>query len=169
MKTFLSVQLLASAVLGATIGRNVARQADAQLWQPAVGEKIQMILSGTVRVDSGLVPSDVTIFDVDLFDTPASTIGALRSRGIQVICYFSAGTSEDWRPDYSEFTSGDKGASLPDWQGENYLNLRSSNVLRIMKARIQKASEAGCNAIDPDNMGMLLLLFPKGSKLTHTT
>ena len=155
MKTFLSLQVLASAVLGASISGKVARQTGAQPWQPAVGDKIQMILSGTVVASSGLVPRGVSIFDVDLFDTPASTVSDLLSQGIKVICYFSAGTSEDWRPDYSEFTSSDKGASLPDWKGENYLNLRSANVLRVMKARIQKASEQGCNAIDPDNMGTL--------------
>lgn len=103
------------------------------------------------------------IFDVDLFETASSTIQNLQARGAKVICYFSAGTSEDWRPDYNQFTSTDKGSELPDWKGEKYLNLRSANVLRIMKARIANAASIGCDAIDPDNMGWFRLLD------THTT
>jgi len=117
-----------------------------------VGAKIQMVLSSTISASGGLVPSDVGIFDIDLFETPATTIEQLHSQGAKVICYFSAGTSEEWRPDYSSFTSADKGAGLPDWQGEKYLDLRSANVLDVMKKRIQMASQNGCDAIDPDNM-----------------
>jgi hypothetical protein len=149
MQAFLFSQLLVSGALGAALG---SRQAT-QVWQPEVGAKIQMVLSSTISPNN-LVPKNVDIFDIDLFETPASTISKLHSSGIKVICYFSAGTSEDWRSDYSSFTDSDKGASLPDWQGERYLNLRSANVLKIMKARIQKASQLGCDAIDPDNMGM---------------
>jgi hypothetical protein len=148
MLTLLRSSLFLSGVLGAaTLGRRD------DLWQPAVGAKIQMMISGSPSVGSSVVPSDVGIFDVDLFETPSSTIDALHARGIKVICYFSAGTSEDWRPDYNQFTSSDKGSGLPDWQGEKYLNLRSANVLKIMKARIANAASIGCDAIDPDNMG----------------
>jgi hypothetical protein len=113
-----------------------------------------MVLSGTVGASEGsVIPQNVNIFDIDLFDTPASTISTLRDQGIKVICYFSAGTSEDWRPDYSDFTDADKGAGLPDWNGEKYLDLRSANVFNVMAKRIRKASSAGCDAIDPDNMG----------------
>src|ERR1700760_3953351 len=154
MRGLILSQLLPSVILGAAVGLR-----DAAVWQPAVGAKIQMILSGTVEVGNSLVPRNVDIFDIDLFDTPVSTISALRSKGINVICYFSAGTGEDWRPDYSSFQPSDLGAGLPDWQGEKYLNLRSANVLNVMKKRIQKASQAGCDAIDPDNMGMLEVAF----------
>lgn len=148
MLALLRSSLFVSGVLGAaTLSRRK------ELWQPAVGEKIQMMISGSPAVGSSLVPSDVGIFDVDLFETPSSTIDALHARGVKVICYFSAGTSEDWRPDYNQFTSGDKGSGLPDWRGEKYLNLRSPNVLKIMKTRIANAANIGCDAIDPDNLG----------------
>ncbi|KAE9979615.1 hypothetical protein EG328_000782 [Venturia inaequalis] len=111
-----------------------------------------MMISGSLAVGTSAVPSDVDIFDVDLFETSSSTIQNLQARGAKVICYFSAGTSEYWRPDYNQFTSTDKGSELPDWKGEKYLNLRSANVLRIMKARIANAASIGCDAIDPDNM-----------------
>jgi hypothetical protein len=151
MQAIVLSQLLISAVLGAAVGRPTAQ---ADLWQPAVADKIQMVLSGTVRASEGsVIPQNVNIFDIDLFDTPASTISTLRDQGIKVICYFSAGTSEDWRPDYSDFKDSDKGAGLSDWNGEKYLDLRSANVFNVMANRIRKASSAGCDAIDPDNMG----------------
>jgi hypothetical protein len=128
----------------------------ASLWQPAVGAKIQMMITGYPDLSKTLEPSGVGIWDVDLFDTPASTISKMKAQGIKIICYYSAGTAENWRPDYSNFTAADLGASLPDWQGENYVDVRSENVFNIMKRRIQMASEKGCDALDPDNMGKLL-------------
>ncbi|KAF2395849.1 hypothetical protein EJ06DRAFT_484531 [Trichodelitschia bisporula] len=122
------------------------------MWQPDVGSSIQMILSGTVNPSAALAPSNVDIFDIDLFNTPASTISMLKSQGIKVMCYFSAGTSEDWRPDWSSFQESDKGACLPEWPGERWLNVRSQSVFDIMAKRIKLASDKGCDAIDPDNM-----------------
>jgi hypothetical protein len=153
MKSLIVSQFLVSSVLGAAVNSKVARQETNSVWQPEVGAKIQMMISAVPKVDESLVPTDVPIFDVDLFEAPASTVSALHEKGIKVICYFSAGTGEDWRSDYSQFKSSDLGAGLPDWQGEKYLNLRSDNVLRIMQARIKKAAELGCDGIDPDNMG----------------
>jgi len=147
MRGLIFSQLFASVALSATIARRAG-----DLWQPAPASKIQMVLSGTVQAGDELTPKGVDIFDVDLFDTPASTIQALRNQGIKVICYFSAGTGEDWRPDYNQFTPSDLGSALPDWQGEKYLNLRSANVLKVMQNRIKMASDNGCDAIDPDNM-----------------
>ncbi|KAF2668764.1 family 114 glycoside hydrolase, partial [Microthyrium microscopicum] len=68
------------------------------------------------------------------------------------ICYYSAGSAENWRSDYGSFSSSDKGEGLQGWAGENWLNIRSNNVLNVMKKRIDLASQKGCDAIDPDNM-----------------
>jgi hypothetical protein len=153
MKSLIFSQFLASTVLGTAVNTKVVRQEANSVWQPEVGAKIQMMISAVPKIDDSLVPRDVPIFDVDLFEAPASTIRALHEKGIKVICYFSAGTGENWRSDYSKFQPSDLGAGLPDWQGEKYLNLRSDNVVRIMQARIKKAADIGCDGIDPDNMG----------------
>jgi hypothetical protein len=158
MKSLVLSQLFALNAIGTAINPKVVRQESSSVWQPEVGAKIQMMISAVPKVDNSLVPKGVSIFDVDLFEAPTSTIRALHSKGIKVICYFSAGTGEDWRSDYSQFQPSDLGAGLPDWQGEKYLDLRSSNVLRIMQARIKTAAGAGCDAIDPDNMGRLAAL-----------
>ncbi|MET0155040.1 MAG: endo alpha-1,4 polygalactosaminidase [Rickettsiales bacterium] len=102
-------------------------------------------------------PADV--YDVDLFDTDAATIAMLKTRDKQageedrlIICYFSAGSSENWRPDYKSFTSADKGDPLDDWDGENWLDIRSANVRSIMKKRMDLAVQKKCDAVDPDNV-----------------
>lgn len=100
-----------------------------------------------------LVPSTATVWDVDLFDTPASTISQLKAQGKTVLCYFSAGTYEPYRPDVGNLTAADLGASLPDWPDERWLNVKSPTVISLMQSRIQLAASKGCSAVDPDNMG----------------
>jgi len=160
-------RLAASAALPADLNTAAPPAADATtakqdtqaagIWQPAVGAKFQMILSGVVDIDSNnpAITPDVEIYDIDLFDTPKETIKGLKKLGKKVICYFSGGTSEDWRPDFSSFASADQGANLPAWAGEKWLDVRSSKVLDVMKKRIKLAADNGCDAIDPDNMGKL--------------
>ena len=43
------------------------------------------------------------MYDVDLFDTPVSVVASLHARGRKVICYMSAGSWEDFRPDATRF------------------------------------------------------------------
>lgn len=89
---------------------------------------------------------------MDLFDTPASKIASLQSRGISVICYFSAGTFEEWRSDANKFDASDLGDDLDDWPGERWLDVRSQNVRNIMKTRLNLARTKGCDGVDPDNV-----------------
>lgn len=78
----------------------------------------------------------------------------MKNQGKKVICYFSAGSSEDWRDDYKEFTENDKGHCMTGWAGERWLDVRSPTVFKVMQERIKLAKTKGCDAIDPDNMGM---------------
>jgi hypothetical protein len=119
-----------------------------------VGAKWQIILSSTLNPSGGYVaPYDAQVWDLDLFNTDASTIQSLKSQGKTVMCYFSAGTSESGRNDLGGLSGSDYGAGLPDWPGENWLNLKSSRVWNVMQNRIAMAAEKGCDAIDPDNVG----------------
>lgn len=95
---------------------------------------------------------DVDVYDVDLFDTDADTIAAMKASGRKVVCYFSAGSSEDWRSDFSEFATEDLGIPLGDWEGERWLDIRSQNVLDIMTARLDLAVSKGCDGVEPDNV-----------------
>lgn len=89
--------------------------------------------------------------DIDLFDTDAATIAGLK-QSKKVICYFSAGSKEGWRPDAGDFQDGDTGKELDGWPDEVWTDVKSENVRSIMKKRIQKAKEIGCDAVDPDNV-----------------
>ncbi len=92
------------------------------------------------------------LIDIDLEDNTATTISALKSKNIAVICYFSAGSSEDWRADYSKFPASVKGNALDGWAGEKWLDIRNGTVFEIMKSRMDSAVSKGCNGIEPDNV-----------------
>jgi hypothetical protein len=107
----------------------------------------QIQLSGTVNTEY-----DVELYDIDLFDSSADVINSLHKSGKKVICYFSAGSYEDWRPDASLFLDSDYGNPLDGWAGEWWLDVRSFNVRSIMLKRMDLAVEKGCDGIDPDNV-----------------
>ena len=83
-RTILTSTLLASSAFAASI-----RRAE-DLWQPAVGSRMQMIISGNkIDLDTTLVPTSATIWDIDLFENDATMISTLQGRGKKVVCYFS--------------------------------------------------------------------------------
>jgi hypothetical protein len=138
--------------------------ANKTVWRPTAGAKWQVVIKNNISVNpfaagggGGFAPTDVQIIDVDLFNTPAEVFAGLHARGKKIICYFSAGTSEEWRPDYKMLQPGDMGEKLGCWPGERYLNIRSERVFQVMLGRIKMAAERGCDALDPDNMGKLKL------------
>ncbi|KAG4439337.1 hypothetical protein IFR05_005149 [Cadophora sp. M221] len=142
-----SASASATASISAS-AKPTSTQAAGELWQPAAGSTWQIELSGVVTDTS--YPADV--FDLDLFDTPQSTIDALHAAGKKVICYFSAGSFENWRPDKDDFQAADKGSPMEGWAGEWWLNTKTANVRSIMAARIDIAASKGCDAVDPDNV-----------------
>ncbi|MGV6818686.1 MAG: endo alpha-1,4 polygalactosaminidase [Thiotrichales bacterium] len=95
---------------------------------------------------------DAKIYDIDLFNTPVETINELHTIGKKVICYFSAGSYEDFRPDSDVFSATDLGNPLDGWPGEKWLDIRSQTVRDIMAARILLAATKGCDGIEPDNV-----------------
>lgn len=119
----------------------------ATVWTAPVGTSWQWQLSGTL--DTSL---DVNMFDIDLFDTPTERIDALRSANKRVICYFSAGTREDWRSDANQFDAAAVGADMEDWEGEAWLDVRAQNVRDIMKTRLDLAVQKRCDGVEPDNV-----------------
>ncbi|KAJ5469588.1 hypothetical protein N7539_009206 [Penicillium diatomitis] len=117
-------------------------------WQPAVGVKWQIVLLGALNDTS----VDADVYDIDLFDNNRTTISTLHDLGRKVICYFSAGTYEDWRPDAKQFDKADLGNALSEWRGEKWLNTNSDGVRKIMQTRLDMAVTKGCDGVDPDNI-----------------
>jgi hypothetical protein len=155
MRNLLPILYLASTVF-ASEDAVIAR-----LWQPPVGSKFQIVLGTNLQLQDAqqLLPADAEIFDIDLFNTPTEIIKQLHQRGKKVICYFSAGSSESWRPDDHLFKAKDKGEQMREWKGERWLDIRSPDVFEVVRGRIKLAAEKGCDGIDPDNTGPLLHIF----------
>lgn len=96
---------------------------------------------------------NVNVYDVDLFDTPINIINELHKKDIDVVCYFSAGSSEDWRDDFSDFPKEVLGADLNGWKGETWLDVSNFEKFSdLMIARFDLAKEKGCDAVDSDNV-----------------
>jgi hypothetical protein len=72
-------------------------------WQPAAGATWQIVLEYALNDTS----PNVTVYDIDLFENPNSTIVSLHALNKSVICYFSAGSYENFRPDSNEFQPSD--------------------------------------------------------------
>jgi hypothetical protein len=140
-------------LLLAVVSTAFAAPTSNEVWQPQVGTPYQMILTDVVDPTVETVqPAIAPIYDIDLFYHPKSTFNFLHFQGKKVICYFSAGSSEDWRPDYKDFPEEDKGPCYDGWAGERWLNIKSDGVFDVMKKRIDLAAEKGCDGIDPDNV-----------------
>lgn len=116
-------------------------------WTPTTSTTWQWQLTGTL--DTSV---DAAVYDIDLVDTSAATIAALKAAGHKVVCYFSAGSAENWRPDYAQFAAADMGNPLDGWAGERWLDTRSANVRAVMAARLALAQSKGCDGVEPDNV-----------------
>jgi hypothetical protein len=95
----------------------------------------------------------IGVYDLDLFDAAPPTIDALHAAGGYVICYFSAGSFEDWRPDVAQFPKTAIGKAYAGWSGESWLDIRLRDALApILEARLDLARQKHCDAVDPDNV-----------------
>jgi len=142
----------------------VPGRAEPPRWQPQVEDRWHWQLQGPLNIHG-----DAQVYDVDLADTAAGTIAALRARGRRVVCYFSAGTAESWRHDFPLFKPWDMGAILPDWEGERWLDTRSEAVRAVMRSRLDLAVRKGCDGVEPDNVDAYLPENASGLPLTAET
>ncbi len=115
--------------------------------RPAAGITWQWQLSGPLNLGY-----DVDLYDVDLFEAPQQDLDDLHASGRTVICYFSGGSSEDWRPDFSEIPEDAMGRKLSGWDGERWLDIRRRDVFDLMLTRLDLAVSRGCDGVEPDNV-----------------
>ncbi len=117
-------------------------------WKPAVNTLWQWQL--TQPIDMSV---DAEMYDIDLFDTDASVVAALHARGRKVICYISAGSWEDWRPDKDRFPASVIGKDYEGWDGEKWLDIRQIDLLApVMRARLDECRAKGFDGVEPDNI-----------------
>lgn len=124
------------------------RPCDPGCWKPPVRTSWDWVISE--------VPTppfrDVDMYDIDGFDAPRTTVAAMHAKGIKVVCYLSAGSWENWRPDKDTFPGSVLGASN-GWPGERWLDIRQYRVLLpIMAARVDMCKRKGFDAIEFDNV-----------------
>jgi hypothetical protein len=125
-----------------------AHPRNGEIWQPFPGTSWQWQLTG--EIDTAF---DVQMYDIDLFDTPQAVIDQLHADGRIVICYFSAGSWEDWRPDADDFPTEVLGNDLDGWEGEKWLDIRQLDALGpLMAARLDLAVKKDCDGVEPDNV-----------------
>ena len=134
------------AILVALLALATAGSA-AAYWTPAPGTTWQWQLTGPI--DQSV---SAQVFEVDGFDTATSTVASLKASGRRTVCYFSAGSFEDWRPDTASFPAGVLGADN-GWPGEQWLDIRRLDLLGpIMAARMTMCRDKGFDAVEPDNV-----------------
>lgn len=99
-----------------------------------------------------------TVWVLDLYAADGTTpnrsgVELVRRSGGRAVCYVSAGSWEQWRPDAGSFPKEVRGKVLGGWPGERWLDIRALGTLRpLLVERAKKCRDAGFRAIDWDNV-----------------
>jgi hypothetical protein len=145
------LHLFCLAAVLALSGLGASGASAAPNWVPPKSLSWYWQLDGAIKTTGPQAGADA--YDVDGFGTSAATVDQLHAAGHHTICYISAGTSENWRPDFGRFQASDQGSGVSGWAGENWLDTRSSNVRAIMASRVQDQCAAkGFDAVEFDNV-----------------
>jgi hypothetical protein len=116
-------------------------------YKPDVNSSWQWQLKDTINRSY-----NVEIYDIDLFDSNETLIESLKNDGKKVICYFSAGSYENWRSDKDAFPISVLGNIMDGWADEQWLDISNEELAPVMKARLDLAVQKGCDGVEPDNM-----------------
>lgn len=130
-----------------------APPAAAAAWAPRPGQNWQWMLDSVPTPAQLAATPNIAAWDVDGFDTSAQRVADIHARGAGAVCYISAGSWENWRPDAGAFPATVKGRTLDGWAGERWLDIRQLGFLRpILKRRMQMCKTKGFDAVEPDNV-----------------
>jgi endo-alpha-1,4-polygalactosaminidase (GH114 family) len=140
-------------ILDTTVSSDTVAEPDAALpltwWQPAAADNLtwQWQLQG--EIDTSF---DVDVYNLDI-DAPIEKIQELKSRDVRLICYFSAGTVEAWRPDAGLFPEAIIGEQYEDLSDERWIDYGNFELFAdIMRARMDTCKAKGFDAIETDNV-----------------
>ncbi len=143
---FMAAALASISMSPSTAVRAASLEGQPSVWQPAPGTSWQWQLTGMLDLSF-----DVAMYDLDLFETSSAVVAMVHARGAKAVCYISAGTWEDWRPDAQKFSSAVKGRAN-GWAGEVWLDIRSPELRPIIEARMDLCKAKGFDGIEPDNV-----------------
>lgn len=143
-------------------------------YHPAVGSTWQWQLNPDTGA-SGINTSVVAdMYEIDGFANDAATVATLHAsagthtarRG--VTCYWSAGTSEDWRPDATAYDPMLLGNAYSGFADERWVDIRQlPSLAPILTARMDMCRAKGFDAIEFDNMDSWFADNKTGLNLTQ--
>lgn len=108
--------------------------------------------------DAAIVaPTGAVLMDVDMFNTSATKVAALKAAGVYTVCYINAGSWQPGYPDSDQYPASLKIQEDPDWPGEFFLDVtdvfKTNSVLaQILNARLALCKQKGFDAVEPDNL-----------------
>lgn len=137
-------------------------------WQYQLQGNTQYPATGGINVNIDAVPASggarvrPQVFDIDLYESElihgrtdvlnTNAVAAIHANQARAICYVSAGSFENWRPDAGDYPSSVKGRKN-GWPGEVWVDIRQLDILGpIMARRADKCKLAGFDAIEWDNV-----------------
>jgi hypothetical protein len=123
--------------------------ANTAVWKPGpnLAWQLQFI---NAPVDTSV---EADVFKIDLFDTRAADVAALKKKGKKVVCYLNAGAWEDWRADAKRFPDAVMGRAYDGWPGERWLDIRRMDLLApVMLARLDMCRDKGFDGVMLDNV-----------------
>jgi len=82
----------------------------------------------------------------------AERISEIKANNNEVGGYISIGTGEDWREDFTAMKPFLVSRQWAEWEGEYFVKEVTTELILIMKARIDKLAGWGCNWVEFDNM-----------------
>lgn len=95
----------------------------------------------------------VDVAELDLFETSADQLKALKARGVRTLCYVNAGAWENWRADARDFPAAAIGRNYAGWPGERWLDVRQlDDIGPLLRKRIELCAAKGFDGIDLDNV-----------------
>ena len=118
-------------------------------FKPTAGQSWNIELSAIPPV-SAADNESYSVWDFDMAAANSSTIDAFHAKGRKVICYFSAGSVENYRSDAADFPAVAVGKVMDGWPDEKWVDVRNQGVRDVMSKRIAEAKSKGCDGVDPD-------------------
>ncbi len=119
------------------------------------------------------------IYDIDGFNTPASTVKTLNDKGKVTICYLDMGSIENYRSDYRDFAPEALSNPNPEWPNEQWLNILRLDVpgptgktaRQLLRARLDMCKAKGFHGVDPDMIEVYaasnVTFTPPSRKITY--
>jgi len=149
----LALALVATAAAPVTAstwtGQHLRQGATAPRWHPhPTTAPWQWQLQG--KIDTGV---DAGVYDVDGFETPASTVRALHRQGRKVVCYLDVGSWESYRPDAAQFPVSVRGNVYDGFPDERWLDVSRFRLFaKPLERRFDLCARKGFDAVEPDNI-----------------